>query len=68
MTYGFLGYPVSQAVVINMFLSPIREKRIQLEKKPDYIKNILMTGTERVKAVAKETLEEVRESMRIKYF
>lgn len=54
--------------VMNTFLSPIRERRIELEEKQDYVKDILMTGTEKVKSVAKETLEEVRDAMNIKYF
>ncbi len=54
--------------VLNVFLSPIREKRMQLEEKQDYIKDILMTGTEKVKGIAKQTLDEVREAMSIKYF
>lgn len=56
------------AVVLNEFLTPIRERRIQFEEKQDDVKSILMAGTERVKEVAKHTLEEVREAMSINYF
>lgn len=50
---------------INSFLEPIREKRKELESKPDYVLNILQDGEARAKKVAAETIGQVRQVMRI---
>jgi tryptophanyl-tRNA synthetase len=51
--------------VLNNFLSPIREKRLALENKDDYLLDILREGTNLGKKVAQETLSKVRESMEL---
>lgn len=56
------------AARLNEFLEPIRERRKYYEARPDEVKNILMTGTEKVQKIAKQTIDEVREAMSIKYF
>jgi tryptophanyl-tRNA synthetase len=56
------------AVALNRVLSPIREKRKHYSDNIDYVRDILMTGTEKVKEIAKETLDEVRDAMSINYF
>lgn len=48
---------------LNSYLRPIREKRIELEKNPDYIRQILLTGIESAREQASRTLEEVRNVM-----
>lgn len=56
------------AGVLNGFLAPIRERRMQYEGRVDTVRDILMTGTEKVREVARQTVEEVREAMSINYF
>ena len=41
-------------------LEPIRERRQKYAEKPDVIVDVLHTGTERARAVAQQTMEEVR--------
>lgn len=48
---------------LNEYLKPIREKRIQLEKDPEYIRKVLFNGVDKARALAQETLEEVRNAM-----
>ena len=48
---------------LNETLRPIREKRAQLEKSPDYIREVLLHGAEVAQKVAQETLKEVRTAM-----
>ncbi len=48
---------------INSYLAPIRKRRRELEKNPDYIRDVLKRGIERARAVASLTLSEVRKSM-----
>lgn len=53
---------------LNQILDPIRERRIAYEQKPEQIREILMTGTDKVRGVAKEVMREVRQAMSIDYF
>jgi tryptophanyl-tRNA synthetase len=51
--------------VLNEFLAPIRERRHEYEQQPDLITEALVEGSRREQAIAKETLSEVRDTMRI---
>lgn len=46
---------------INRHLKPMREKRLELEKKPEYIEEILKSGAGKARAIAKKTIKEVKE-------
>ena len=48
---------------LNEELRPMREKRAQLEKDPEYIRKVLTEGAERARAIAVKTLDEVRAAM-----
>jgi tryptophanyl-tRNA synthetase len=48
---------------LNDYLRPIREKRRQLEADPDFVRGVLRKGIESARAVAIETLDEVRSVM-----
>ena len=50
---------------LNRLLSPIREKRLELEAKPDYIEQVIKDGAEKARTIASETLQQVRETMKI---
>lgn len=54
--------------VLENFLAPIREKRIEAAKNPEVVMNMLKEGGEKAQAVAKRTLIEVKEAMNINYF
>lgn len=41
-------------------LTPIRDKRSQLQAEPDFVRDVLASGAEKARAVAKETMETVR--------
>ncbi len=49
---------------IAKFFEPVREKRKQLESKPDEIRQILIEGEQRVRKVAQKTMNEVHEKMK----
>lgn len=53
------------AQVLVDFLSPLWEKRRELEKDPDYVWDILKDGAKKARLVARQTLEEVRTAMGI---
>ncbi|MGO9057504.1 MAG: tryptophan--tRNA ligase [Candidatus Binataceae bacterium] len=50
------------------FLAPIRERRAGYESKPERVREIVLEGTRRARAVAQETMGEVRTAMKIAYF
>ncbi len=54
--------------VMQSELSPIREKRKELEKDIPYIYEVLKKGSEEAKRVAQGTLNDVKRSMKINYF
>ncbi len=55
-------------IALNMFLTPIREKRREFEGKDEILDQILKDGTARAREVAKETMKKVRKAMKIDYF
>ena len=54
--------------VLNEILKPIREKREELAKNPEEVYKMLAIGSEKARAKAQETLEEVKDAMQINYF
>jgi len=53
---------------VNELLEPMRERRKIYESKPRFIDEMLKTGTEKARTVAKETMREVRDALGIRYF
>jgi tryptophanyl-tRNA synthetase len=52
---------------VNEFLAPHRERRAELAKDMDSIRDILHDGNNRANAIAEQTLDEVRAAMGMKY-
>jgi tryptophanyl-tRNA synthetase len=55
------------AAALNAHLEPIRERRNAVLSQPDQLKEILYEGSKRARRVAEQTMERVRDAMRIKY-
>lgn len=53
----------SLAEAIYKELEPIREKRKELEAKPDYVNAVIAGGARRARQIAQKTLQEVKEKM-----
>lgn len=51
------------SAAINNFLEPMRERRAHFEAQPSLVEDILISGTDKTRAIAKETMEQVREAM-----
>lgn len=49
-------------------LKPIRERREELAKNPEYVYNVLKEGTKKAREKARQTLDEVKKAMKINYF
>ena len=62
---GDVEVKLALAEAINNFLDPIREKRAHYEQNMDLVEDALMTGVARTRVIAAETMEMVRDAMRI---
>ncbi len=49
-------------------LEPIREKRKYYEERPELVDKILIEGTNKAREVAKQTMKEVKQAMKLNYF
>ena len=56
------------AKAINAFLDPVRERRASYEQSPHIVDEILSAGNEKMKAIARLTMERVREAMGFHYY
>lgn len=52
---------------LNNFLEPIRARRSDYASKPERVREIIVEGTRKGRAVAQQTMEEVRAAMKIAY-
>ncbi|MBQ9953830.1 MAG: tryptophan--tRNA ligase [Eggerthellaceae bacterium] len=62
---GALKKYVTEAV--NTYLAPIRERREELKRDMDYVRDVLAEGNRRANEIANATLDEVREAMGMVY-
>ena len=53
------------AAALNEFLAPIRRRRAELERDPRYVERIIQEGSEKARAVAVETLRDVKRAMQL---
>jgi tryptophanyl-tRNA synthetase len=53
--------------VLTAFLDPIRARRAEFAAKPQLVREIISEGTRQGRALAQQTMEEVRAAMKIKY-
>jgi tryptophanyl-tRNA synthetase len=55
------------ARALNARLDPIRERRAAVLAKPDAVKEILHAGSKKARAVAEQTMERVRQAVKLRY-
>lgn len=59
--YGDLKADLAQAIFTD--LEPIRQKRAELDQQPEYVLQVMNEGATQARAIAKETLDMVKEKM-----
>ncbi len=59
--YGQLKEALADDIID--YFAPFRAKRKELEAKPEYVKEILTSGAERARKIARETMREVKEKI-----
>jgi tryptophanyl-tRNA synthetase len=57
----------SLANALNAHLAPLRERRAEVLKKPGTMREILVEGSRKARTIATETMERVRDAVRLKY-
>jgi tryptophanyl-tRNA synthetase len=55
------------ASAVNALLDPIRERRAAVLARPGYLKDVLVEGSRKARAVAQETMGRVREAVKLAY-
>jgi tryptophanyl-tRNA synthetase len=59
---GGMGYGDAKKLLlakIDAFFAPMRERRRELERDPDYVEDVLVEGARKARGLARETMEEV---------
>ena len=62
---GDVEIKIALASSINKILNPIREKRKELESNMSVVEDSLLSGIERTRSIASDTIEQVKEAMKI---
>ncbi|MBF0489015.1 MAG: tryptophan--tRNA ligase [Candidatus Omnitrophica bacterium] len=62
-TKGCIDCKRTLATKLTDYLGPMREKRAQLEKDKDYIRDVLNDGAKKAKSIASQTMAEVRQAV-----
>lgn len=55
------------AAAVNQMLDPIRERRAAALARPGYLREVLVEGSRRAQTLARETMEQVRDAVRLRY-
>ena len=55
------------AKALNAHLEPMRARRAELMRKPDTLKDILVEGSRKARGIAQETMERVRDAVKLNY-
>ncbi len=64
-TIGDVEVKMALAEALNNFLDPNREKRAYYEQNMNLVEEAIMSGVSRMRVIAAETMEQVRDAMRI---
>ncbi len=67
-TVGDVEVKRKLASALNDFLAPVRERRAEFAEREGLVEEILHAGNEAMRAVARETMEKVREAMGLTYY
>lgn len=54
--------------ILEEVIAPIRKRRKELEKQPEYIEKILREGRAKTRVITKRTMKEVKKAIKIDYF
>jgi tryptophanyl-tRNA synthetase len=55
------------AAALNAVLDPMRERRAEVLSRPHRVRELLFEGSTKARRVAQDTMERVREAVRVSY-
>jgi tryptophanyl-tRNA synthetase len=55
------------AKALNAYLAPLRERRREVMSDPDHLRDIVVDGSKKARAVAHTTMERVRDAVKLRY-
>ena len=55
------------AIALNAYLAPIRERRAGVVARPERLREILFEGSKRARVAANDTMQRVRDAVKISY-
>ena len=64
---GDVEVKLKLAAAVNAVLEPIRARRQAALDRPGYLRDVLVEGSRRARAVAQQTMERVREAVKLRY-
>ena len=66
-TVGDVEVKQKLALAINTMLDPMRERRADVLAQPGRLRDILMDGSSRARSIARETMKQVRDAVKLSY-
>ncbi|MEW6747769.1 MAG: hypothetical protein AB1486_34000 [Planctomycetota bacterium] len=67
-TRGCVACKKILAASLDVLLAPMRERRRHWEARPDEVKEMLIEGTRRARRLGRETVQQVKQAMKLDYF
>jgi tryptophanyl-tRNA synthetase len=66
-TVGDVEVKTKLAAAVNATLEPIRERRAEVLARPGYVREVLVEGSRKARAVAQDTMARVRAAVKLDY-
>jgi len=66
-TVGDVEVKTKLAAAVNALLDPIRDRRAAALARPAYLRDVLVEGSKRAQAIARETMARVRDAVKLDY-
>jgi tryptophanyl-tRNA synthetase len=66
-TVGDVEVKTTLARAMNATLEPLRERRREIAARPEWVREVAVEGSRRARAVAHETMDRVRDAVRLRY-
>jgi tryptophanyl-tRNA synthetase len=66
-TVGDVEVKTKLSTALNAYLEPLRERRREVLAKPDTIRDVIVDGSKRARAVAQATMDRVRDAVKLRY-
>ena len=66
-TVGDVEVKTKLAAALNAYLEPMRERRREVMARPDRIREIAIEGSRKARAMSQETMERVRDAVKLRY-